>query len=125
MSTNLRLSSFSGVLLAAYFIPTWTLIAFRMMVSPIHSFYEQQNIAVAFFVSDYLHLAATGTVRAAWLLAELGNDRRTQSRTGSIVPAATQATNTHGRAAENQRRQGPRRGARYAFILSYGDICPD
>ncbi len=69
MSTNLRLSSFSGVLLAAYFIPTWTLIAFRMMVSPIHSFYEQQNIAVAFFVSDYLHLAATGTVRAAWLLA--------------------------------------------------------
>jgi hypothetical protein len=69
MSTNWRISSINGVLLAAYFIPTWTMIAFRMMVSPIHSFYEAPNIAVAFFVSDHLHLAATGTVRAAWLLA--------------------------------------------------------
>jgi hypothetical protein len=69
MSTNWRISSLSGVLLAAYFIPTWATIAFRMMVSPIHSFYEAPNIAVAFFVSDHLHLAATGTVRAAWLLA--------------------------------------------------------
>ncbi len=63
--------------------------------------------------------------RAAWLSAELGNDRRTQSRTGSIVAAATQATNIHGSAAENQRRQRPRRGGRYAFILSYGGIFPD
>jgi len=62
--------------------------------------------------------------RAAWLLAELGNDRRTQSRTGSIVAAATQNTNSQGNAAENQRRQEPRRGGRYALILSYGDICP-
>jgi len=69
MSMNWRISSLSGVLLAAYFIPTWATIAFRMMVSPIHSFYEAPNIAVAFFVSDHLHLAATGTVRAAWLLA--------------------------------------------------------
>jgi hypothetical protein len=69
MSTNWRISSINGVLLAAYFIPTWTMIAFRMMVAPIHSFYEAPNIAVAFFVSDHLHLAATGTVRAAWLLA--------------------------------------------------------
>src|SRR5258708_23144056 len=69
MSTNWRISSFNGVLLAAYFIPTWIMIAFRMMVSPIHSFYERPNIAIAFFVSDQLHLAATGTVRAAWLLA--------------------------------------------------------
>ena len=49
--------------------------------------------------------------RAAWLSAAFGSDRRTQSRTGSIVPAATQITNIQGRAAENQRRQGPRRGA--------------
>jgi hypothetical protein len=62
--------------------------------------------------------------RAAWLSAEFGNHRRTQSRTGSIVPAATQTTNTQGRAAENQRRQGPRREGRYAFILSYGGIFP-
>jgi len=69
MSTKWRISSFSGVLLAAYFIPTWTLIAFRMMVSPIHSFYERPNIAIAFFIGDHLHLATTGTVRAVWLLA--------------------------------------------------------
>jgi hypothetical protein len=69
MSTNWRISSFNGALLAAYFIPTWTIIAFRIMVSPIHGFYERPNISIALFVSDYLQLAATGTVRAAWLLA--------------------------------------------------------
>jgi hypothetical protein len=66
---NWRISSFNGALLAAYFIPTWTIIAFRIMVSPIHSLYERPNIAVALFVSDHLHLATTGTLRAAWLLA--------------------------------------------------------
>jgi hypothetical protein len=66
---NWRISSFNGVLLAAYFIPTWTIIAFRIMVAPIHSLYERPNIAVALFVSDHLHLATTGTLRAAWLLA--------------------------------------------------------
>jgi hypothetical protein len=69
MSTNWRISSFNGALLAAYFIPTWTIIAFRIMSSPIHAFYERPNIAVALFVSDHLQLAAAGTVRAAWLLA--------------------------------------------------------
>jgi hypothetical protein len=69
MSTNWRISSFNGALLAAYFIPTWTIIAFRIMTAPIHGFYEQPNISIALFVSDYLQLAATGTVRAAWLLA--------------------------------------------------------
>ena len=29
MSTNWRISSFNGVLLAAYFIPTWTIIALQ------------------------------------------------------------------------------------------------
>ena len=69
MSTNLRISSFIGVLLAAYFIPTWTIIALRIMVSPIHGFFERPNISIAVFVGDHLHLAATGMVRAAWLLA--------------------------------------------------------
>jgi hypothetical protein len=64
-----RISSFSGVLLAAYFIPTWTIIAYRIMVSPIQSFYERPNVSAAFFIGDYLQLAAVGTVRAAWLLA--------------------------------------------------------
>ena len=56
MSTNWRISSFNGALLAAYFIPTWTIIAFRIMVSPIHGLYERPNISMALFVGDRLHL---------------------------------------------------------------------
>jgi hypothetical protein len=69
MSTNQRISSVNGVLLAAYFIPTWTMVAFKIMVSPIHGLYEQPNISVALFISDHLQLAAMTTVRFAWLLA--------------------------------------------------------
>ena len=69
MSTNWRISSFNGALLAAYFIPTWTIVAFKIMISPIHGFYERPNIAVALFVSDHLQLAGMATVRLAWLLA--------------------------------------------------------
>jgi hypothetical protein len=69
MSTNWRISSFNGALLAAYFIPTWTIIALRIMISPIHGLYERPNIAMALFVSDHLQLAAVTTVRFAWLLA--------------------------------------------------------
>lgn len=68
-TNNWRISSFTGVLLACYFIPTWTIIASRIMVSPVQSFFERPNVSAAFFISDYLQLAATGTVRAAWLLA--------------------------------------------------------
>ncbi|HEV7878236.1 hypothetical protein [Bradyrhizobium sp.] len=69
MSTNWRISTFNGALLAAYFVPTWTIVAFKIMISPIHGFYERPNIAVALFVSDHLQLAAMGAVRFAWLLA--------------------------------------------------------
>lgn len=69
MSTNWRISSFNGALLAAYFIPTWTIIAFKIMISPIHGLYERPSIAMALFVSDHLQLAAMTTVRFAWLLA--------------------------------------------------------
>jgi hypothetical protein len=69
MSTNWRISSFNGALLAAYFIPTWTMVAFQIILSPVHGFYERPNIAVALFVSDHLQLAGMATVRLAWLLA--------------------------------------------------------
>src|SRR5665647_169774 len=69
MSTNWRISSFNGVLLASYFIPTWTIIAFKIMISPIHGIYEQPNISVALFISDHLQLAGLTMVRFAWLLA--------------------------------------------------------
>ena len=69
MSNNWRISSFSGALLAAYFIPTWTLVAVQIIVSPIHGLYEQPSISVALFASDHLHLSGVATVRLAWLLA--------------------------------------------------------
>jgi hypothetical protein len=69
MSTNWRISSFTGALLAAYFIPTWSILAYRIILSPIHSFYERPNVSAAFFASDYLQFAAVGMVRTAWLLA--------------------------------------------------------
>ncbi len=69
MSTNWRISSFNGALLAAYFIPTWTIFAFKIIISPIQGLYERPNISVALFITDYLQLAALNTVRFAWLLA--------------------------------------------------------
>ena len=69
MAKHWRISSFSGALLAAYFIPAWTMIAFRIMISPIHGLYERPNISLALFVSDHLQLAGMATVRFAWLLA--------------------------------------------------------
>src|SRR5256885_12155681 len=67
--SNWRISSFNGALLAAYFIPTWTIIAFQIMISPIHALYERPSISVALFISDHLHMAGMATVRFAWLLA--------------------------------------------------------
>jgi hypothetical protein len=69
MSTNWRISSFNGALLAAYFIPTWSIVAFKIMISPIHGLYERPNISVALFISDHLQLTAMTTIRFAWLLA--------------------------------------------------------
>src|ERR1700687_1372316 len=69
MLTNWRVRLFKGTLLAAYFIPTWTIVACKIMISPIHGLYERPNISVALFISDHLQLSAINTVRCAWLLA--------------------------------------------------------
>ena len=69
MVKNWRISTFNGALLAAYFMTAWTIAAFRIMISPIHGFYERQNVSVALFISDHLQLAGMPMVRAAWLLA--------------------------------------------------------
>lgn len=69
MLNNWRISTFNGVLLAAYFMPAWVIVAFRIMISPVHGFYDRPNISVALFISDYLHLAGMTTVKMAWLLA--------------------------------------------------------
>jgi len=57
------------VLLAAYFIPTWTIIAAHIMAAPVQGLFERPNVGIAFFVSDYLHLTGPAIVRVAWLLA--------------------------------------------------------
>lgn len=69
MKTDWRISTFNGALLAAYFIPAWTIVAFKIMISPVHGLFDRPNIAVAIFMSDHLHLAALSTARMAWLLA--------------------------------------------------------
>jgi len=69
MSGNLRISTFNGALLAAYFIPAWTITAFNLIMSPIHGLYERPNISLALFVSDQLQLSGAATVRVALLLA--------------------------------------------------------
>ena len=68
-STNWRISTFNGALLAAYFIPTWTIVALKIMISPIHGLYERPNISVALFMSDQLQLAGLTAIRFACLLA--------------------------------------------------------
>lgn len=70
METNhWRISTFNGALLAAYFVPAWAIPAVRIIVSPVHGFYERQSVSVALFLNDHLHLTGVYTVRAAWLLA--------------------------------------------------------
>jgi hypothetical protein len=69
MDTNWRIGTFNGALLACYFIPNWTVVAFRIIISPIHGLYEQPNISLALFMSDHLQLTALGAIRLAWLLA--------------------------------------------------------
>ena len=69
MSGNWRVSSFNGAVLAAYFIPSWTLIAYNIMMAPVHGLYERPSVAVALFISDHLQMSGMSTVRAAWLLA--------------------------------------------------------
>src|SRR5882724_2342887 len=69
MFKNWRISSFNGVLLAAYFIPTWAIIAFGIITSPVHGLYDRPSISVALYISDHLQVASMTTVRFAWLLA--------------------------------------------------------
>jgi len=69
MAKTWRLSSISGALLALYFFRSGTMIAFRIMVSPVQGLYERPNIAFALFANDHLHLAGLATIRFGWLVA--------------------------------------------------------
>jgi hypothetical protein len=68
-ATNSRISTFNGALLAAYFVPTWTIVALKIAASPVRGFYERPNISVALFLNDHLHIGAADLTQFAWLLA--------------------------------------------------------
>jgi hypothetical protein len=69
MSTNWRITTFNGVLLAAYFIPTWATIAWKIVTSPVHGLFERPSVSVALYVTDHLQLPTMTAVRFVWLLA--------------------------------------------------------
>ena len=69
MSTNWRISSLSGVLLAAYFIPTWATVAWRIVTSPVRGLFERPSVSIALYATDQLQLPTLEAVRYAWLLA--------------------------------------------------------
>ncbi|OJU29517.1 MAG: hypothetical protein BGN91_14305 [Nitrobacter sp. 62-13] len=70
MATNSwRISTVNGALLALYFIPAWTMVAFKIMVSPVYGLYDLPNVSVALFLSDHMHLTTVSMVRMAWFLA--------------------------------------------------------
>jgi len=69
MSNIFRISTINGLLLALYFVPTWTSAAVKIVIFPIRGLYDRANIGPAIFFSDYGDLFAIGTVRFGWLLA--------------------------------------------------------
>src|SRR3974390_2278713 len=69
MSNIFRISTVNGLLLALYFVPTWTSAALKIVIFPIRGLYDRANIGPAIFFTDYFHLFAAGTIRFAWLLA--------------------------------------------------------
>jgi hypothetical protein len=69
MTTNWRISSFNGALLASYFIPTWAMIAYRIIETPVRGLFERPNVSAAFYLGDHLQWGAAGLIRAAWLIA--------------------------------------------------------
>jgi predicted membrane-bound dolichyl-phosphate-mannose-protein mannosyltransferase len=69
MTRTSRIGSIGGALLAAYFIPAWTVAAWHIVLSPVRGLYERPSVAVALYLSDHLGFSGMETVRAAWLLA--------------------------------------------------------
>ena len=69
MTTNWRISSFNGALLASYFIPTWAITAFRIVEAPVRGAFERPNVSAAFYLGDQLQWGAAGVIRTAWFIA--------------------------------------------------------
>lgn len=69
MVNGWRINTINGLLLASFFLPTWCIAAFRIVIYPMRGIYERANIGPIMYVSDMLQLSMLGTMRFAWLLA--------------------------------------------------------
>ncbi len=69
MAKDWRLSTFNGALLAAYFIPAWTIAALKIWISPVQGLFDSSNAAAGMFFSDHFSMTGLQTIRFAWLLA--------------------------------------------------------
>ena len=63
-----RITTINGLFLAAYFMPTWAVSAFRIVIHPMLGIYERANIGPVTYVSDAFQFTTLGIVRFAWLL---------------------------------------------------------
>ncbi len=115
MAKDWRISTFNGVLLASYFIPSWTMSAMKIWVSPIRGLYDRSNIGPAMYVSDFMTLSALGTTRFAWILA-LG---KVMVAAFFMVFFAVDHSRSHPQ--EGQQRRGARLRAGLGCIHQYGE----
>ena len=69
MANGWRITTFNGLLLAAYFVPVWTSALLKIVIFPLRGIYERANIGPAMFANDYFAFTTLGMVRFAWLLA--------------------------------------------------------
>ena len=63
-----RITTINGLFLVAYFVPTWAISAFRIVLHPMLGIYERGNIGPVTFISDAFQFTTLGIVRFAWLL---------------------------------------------------------
>jgi hypothetical protein len=63
-----RITTINGLFLAAYFVPSWAISAFRIVIHPMLGIYERANVGPVTYVSDAFQLTTLGIVRFAWLL---------------------------------------------------------
>ena len=68
MAEGWRIATINGVLLAAYFVPTWVVAAFRVVVYPLYGMYDRSHVGPLRFVNETFQLSMLGTMRFAWLL---------------------------------------------------------
>lgn len=62
-----RIATINGLLLAAYFVPTWIISSLRVVIYPLHGIYERSHVGPVRFINETFQLSMLGTMRFAWL----------------------------------------------------------